>query len=128
LSKEYDAGIVVTCGPMDVEPVQTLISKLTCSYTLVEKRQIRNVAAIIDQLDLLLTNDTGIMHIAGATRPRVLSLFGPTDPLQWAPIGPKNRFISAEDKSIQSITEENVYSMLDVILHEIQQDFKIKLD
>lgn len=126
LSKEYSAGIVITAGPMDEEPVRELIAGLTCPFTLVENQPIRNVAAIIDQLDLILTNDTGIMHIAGAARPRVLALFGPTDPLQWAPIGTKNRFIAAEDTNIDSITEENVYSMLDVILHEIQQDLKLR--
>ena len=43
-------------------------------------------AAVIAQLDLLVTNDTGASHLAAATGTRSVVLFGPSNPDQWAPL------------------------------------------
>ncbi len=37
--------------------------------------------------DLLISNDTGTMHVAAALRKPVVALFGPTDPFQTGPYG-----------------------------------------
>ena len=42
--------------------------------------------AVISALDLLVTNDTGASHVAGATRTPSIVLFGPTRPDRWAPL------------------------------------------
>ena len=42
---------------------------------------IRETMAIVKHLDLLVTPDTGWLHIAGALDVKILGLFGPTDPL-----------------------------------------------
>lgn len=121
ISKEYHAGIVVTSGPMDREPVERMLARLECEYLLVDHRPIREVAAILDGLDLYLTNDTGTMHISGATATNVLAIFGPTDPLQWAPIGQKNHYISAKDGDIASIIEDEVFDMAGLILQGLHR-------
>ncbi len=41
----------------------------------------------------LVTNDTGPGHLAGVLGVGVLSLFGPTDPAVWKPLGPRARFL-----------------------------------
>jgi ADP-heptose:LPS heptosyltransferase len=122
LSQEHNAGIVITIGPMDKEPLQRVQEHLRCEYVIIEDQPLRRVAAMIDQLDLFITNDTGIMHVAGGTSVHTLSLFGPTDPLQWAPVGAKNRFISAKDGVIDSVTTEEVYNVVELIMHEIQRN------
>jgi ADP-heptose:LPS heptosyltransferase len=122
LEKKWNTGILLTAGPMDAEPLNVMRKNLRCPYEILQNYPIRQVAAIIDQLDLYLTNDTGVMHIAGATRAHLLALFGPTDPLEWAPIGEKNRFIGARDKKITSITVEEVINILEVMLNELQRN------
>lgn len=42
--------------------------------------------AVISQVDLLLTNDTGASHMAAAMRTPSVVLFGPADPRRWAPL------------------------------------------
>jgi ADP-heptose:LPS heptosyltransferase len=121
LSREFNAGILITSGPMDEIPVQEMREHLQCPSILIQSGHIRSDAAIIDQLDLCITNDTGIMHVAGATRTQVLALFGPTDPLQWSPIGQKNHYIASKDEDINSITEEEVYDVAGIILNEIKR-------
>jgi ADP-heptose:LPS heptosyltransferase len=121
VQRDFHAGIVITVGPMDEEPFTEIKKYLQCSFIVVDKQPLRDVAAIINELDLYITNDTGVMHVAGGTKTNVLALFGPTDPLQWAPIGKKNRYIASKDGSLDSLSEEEVYSMIAVILNEIKR-------
>jgi lipopolysaccharide heptosyltransferase II len=45
------------------------------------------LAAVVSHLDLLVTNDSGPMHLAAALGVRCVALFGPTDPRRTAPAG-----------------------------------------
>lgn len=51
-------------------PVIDLIGKLTLPETL----------ALLDEADVLVTHDTGPLHLAGITRIGIVGIFGPTDP------------------------------------------------
>ena len=44
-------------------------------------------AALLSKCQFLVTNDTGAMHLAGAVGTPVVALFGPSDPVQFAPPG-----------------------------------------
>jgi heptosyltransferase-2 len=45
------------------------------------------LASLLRQCTLLVTNDTGTMHVAAAVGTRVVAIFGPTDPRTTAPLG-----------------------------------------
>jgi ADP-heptose:LPS heptosyltransferase len=47
---------------------------------------LRQLAAVISQLDLLLCNDTGAMHISTAVGTQVVAIFGPGDPAFIGPL------------------------------------------
>lgn len=51
------------------------------------KTTLRELCALLAQCKLLLTNDTGPMHLAAAVGTRVVALFGSTDPLATGPYG-----------------------------------------
>lgn len=108
LAEKMGAQTILTSGPKDDKPTEEVLSILKHKSVVVRNRTIREVAAVIDQLDLFVTNDTGVMHVAGGTSTPVLSLFGPTDPLQWAPIGRKNRSILSGNGMMASIAVERV--------------------
>lgn len=118
LASEMDALLVITAGPMDDEAVQKMVKSLRSPYLLVKGKSIREVAAIIDRLALFVTNDTGVMHVAGATSTHVLSLFGPSNPHQWAPRSQRHRYLAARNRDINSITEEEVHSAAVEMLRE----------
>ncbi len=109
---ENNGCAIITSGPKDDAPLAEVVRKLQCPYLIIQKEPIRTVAAIINELDFFVSNDTGIMHVAGGTKTTLLALFGPTDPLQWAPQGSSNHYIASPDRCIDSITEEEVYTNL----------------
>jgi ADP-heptose:LPS heptosyltransferase len=108
LVPEFDAAAVVTCGPMDMDQVRAVEKGLNFPYHLIVNQEIRRVASILKSLDLVITNDTGIMHVAAAVGAPVLSLFGPTSPEQWAPQGDRNRYIQGRGGDIRTISVESV--------------------
>lgn len=51
------------------------------------------LAAVVAHLDVLVTNDSGPMHLAAALGVRTVALFGPTDPRRTAPAGEDHRVL-----------------------------------
>jgi len=108
LGAEYDAMVLITSGPFDDGPVSEVEARLSAYHKIIANKPIRHVAAILSLGDLLITNDTGIMHVGAAVGIPVLSLFGPTDPNQWAPMGALHRYVKGEKGDITSIRVEVV--------------------
>ena len=52
--------------------------------------------ALLRQMDLVIANDTGPMHVAAALGVPVVALFGPTDPVRTGPYGGIHRVIRAQ--------------------------------
>jgi ADP-heptose:LPS heptosyltransferase len=103
LSESVPAATVITSGPMDDEPVAGMTGVLHTPFEVIKNQPIREVASAIRFADLVVSNDTGIMHVAAAVGTPVLSLFGPTDPGEWAPMGEKHRYIRGVDHDIGRI-------------------------
>ena len=51
------------------------------------------LAAVLASLDLLVTGDTGPMHLAAAMGTPVVALFGPSNPVRYGPQAPRQRVI-----------------------------------
>ena len=80
---------------------------------LVCKTKISELPSILKKLNLLITNDTGILHLAIAMKVRSLSLFGPT---------PSNEFGAYQDKDLHSHIQKNGYFVNDKPKKERSQD------
>jgi heptosyltransferase-2 len=81
LAAKYDAEIALFGGPADREIclfissiAKTDIADYSGAATITE------TAAKLDEFDLLITNDTGVMHIGAARRLPVIAIFGSTVP------------------------------------------------
>ena len=76
---------------------------------------IPQVAALVSISNLFITNDTGIMHVAGTTSTPQVSLFGPTNPFNWAPCG-KNKIFLRNSDLIDDIEVHDVFNVCKVLL------------
>jgi ADP-heptose:LPS heptosyltransferase len=55
-----------------------------------------DTVAVVAALDLLVTGDTGPMHIAGAVGTPVVALFGPSDPKRYGPRSDHERIVRVD--------------------------------
>lgn len=70
------------------------------------------LAAILRECDFFCGHDSGVSHIAGAVGVRSLLLFGPTDPLVWAPANSTVRVVVAPGGSLEHLSEGEVQAVL----------------
>lgn len=53
-------------------------------------------AALLARLDVLITGDTGPMHLAAAVGTPVVALFGPSDPRRYGPLAARQRVLRVQ--------------------------------
>ncbi len=56
------------------------------TLNLAGKTSLGALAALVEQADLLISNDTGTAHLAVALGTRSVTIFGPADVRRWAPL------------------------------------------
>lgn len=93
LRENYNATIYLTGTKADNEVLKNINSGFSPKLHIYYNHTVAEVAALVSKSHLYITNDTGAMHIAGATETPQISLFGPTNPAQWAPPGLNKLFI-----------------------------------
>jgi len=90
---------VLLGGTADREICQKISEKL--SFKTIDRsgeNSIFKTAWELDNCDLLITNDTGVMHIAAARRIPVVAIFGSTvKEFGFAPFRVENRVVEIED-------------------------------
>jgi ADP-heptose:LPS heptosyltransferase len=94
LKDHLGCHIVVTGGPEEKELVTKIVRGIEGAKAMTAPLSISDLAALIQQMALLVTNDTGPMHIACAVKTPALALFCPTDPILCGPYHvPKSRIL-----------------------------------
>jgi heptosyltransferase I len=73
--------------------------------------------------DLMITNDTGPMHVAAALRKPVVALFGPTEPRRTGPYGQLQNVLQFNLPCIPCLSETCSYSKPMECLKAISSDF-----
>lgn len=93
LDKNYKVKFYLTGTNADLEIIEYIDAHTKIKLPRFINKTIPEVAALISISDLFITNDTGVMHVAGATSTPQISIFGPTNPFNWAPIGQNKLFV-----------------------------------
>ncbi|MFI5237127.1 MAG: glycosyltransferase family 9 protein [Ignavibacteriales bacterium] len=118
---KYNNYILITSGWKDeliIKDIRTALNNSDIKYSVVHNLPVKQLAYLLSQLNLYITNDTGTMHIAGYTETRMISLFGPTDPDEWAPTGEKKYYVRSKTENINDITVDEVCNLSEKILKE----------
>ena len=83
------AGVVVTGSLADAPAAAAVCEGLRpAPRSLAGRLSLKGLAAVLRSVDLMITVDSGPMHIAAAVGTPVVALFGPTDPARTGPLGP----------------------------------------
>jgi len=117
LNKNYKIKIYFTGSNADKNEISYIKKNLKVDAKYFLNRPIPQLAALISKSDLFITNDTGVMHVAGATDTPQISIFGPTNPFNWAPVGAEKYFIR-KSEFVSDVTEEDVFNICKLILEK----------
>jgi heptosyltransferase-2 len=69
---------------------------------------LRVLGAVLARCGLFVGNDSGVSHLAAAFGAPTLALFGPTDPAQWAPVGPRVAVLRAPGGVMERLEVDEV--------------------
>ncbi len=86
ISRELGIAVVLTGG--DAKPLEKIRKLMkTEALNLGGRTTLRELAALYKMAKIVVTTDSGPMHLAAAVGTPVIALFGPTDPARTGPFG-----------------------------------------
>lgn len=132
VAKEFNARILLTGGPAERELGQDIESAMqTQPLNLIGKTSVREMMALLSRCALMVTNDSGPMHVAAAFSVPIVALFGPTDSTTTSPFSANSRVVRkpvecapclkrecpADHRCMDSIEVEDVLEAVRSLLH-----------
>jgi ADP-heptose:LPS heptosyltransferase len=91
LIKKYKAKVVFIGTPADKELTHHIQSMMVeKAVDVAGQTTVRQAAELTRNCDIVVSNDSGTMHLAAAMGTKTIGLFGPNTPNLWAPYGKKN--------------------------------------
>jgi heptosyltransferase-2 len=122
LNRGRRVNVVVVEGPRDAAAVSAFVDACDLVPTVVRKRNIGEVAALMRRADLVICNDTGVMHVAASVGAMTLAVFGPTNPERWAPRAENLHVVRAPDGNLAALSPERVAQVAAEILDAVQNN------
>ena len=90
-------AVVFSGGPQDVRGIEDIRAAMSGkAASLAGRTTLKELAALYEKVAVLITTDTGPMHLAAATGAPVVALFGPTAPWRTGPFGEGHRILRAD--------------------------------
>ena len=92
IHRELGIAVILTGG--EAGPLEKIRARMkTAAVNLGGQTTLRELASLYRDASLVITTDSGPMHLAAAVGTPVVALFGPTDPARTGPCGPGHRII-----------------------------------
>jgi heptosyltransferase-2 len=94
IAERRDSQIVLFGSPSEESMIRHVARGLEDRVTVAAGRtSVKQVAALIERCDLLVCNDSGLMHAAVAVGTPVVAIYGPTDIRRTEPLGERNTVV-----------------------------------
>jgi len=115
LASEYNAQILITIGPSEVGLGEEIATLMSHKPVILANTTPMRIAAVFKQFDLLISNDTGPMHIGIAVGTPTIGLFGNDDrgdsnPNRWGAIALQH--VSIHRNGMETITVDEVMAVV----------------
>lgn len=100
LVERFSAHLFVIGAEGQGAPAARLVAAMKRpAVDLCGKLNLLELAALLQQSDIMVTNDTGPMHLAAAVGTPVIALFGPGKPSRYGPYGPPGFHLSVQGRA-----------------------------
>lgn len=118
LHEKTGAMLYISGVPEDADTCNKLMELLPpgSAHNLCGKTSLVELGGVLQAMALVITVDSGPMHMAAATGTPTLSIFGPTDPLRVGPYGAQHRAL--RNTSVTSYSKNDLTSILGVSVEQ----------
>ncbi len=97
VTENYGARVLIFGGPGDQALGQRIADAMRHPpVNLAGRTGLAEAMAIIGALDLFVTNDSGLMHVAAALDTPLIAIFGSTNPVTTGPMGSRSRVVRTD--------------------------------
>jgi heptosyltransferase-2 len=97
IADRYGARILIFGGPGDEVLGRRIADRMRHRpVNLAGRTELAEAMALIGILDLFITNDSGLMHVAAALDAPLIAIFGSTDPVATGPWGSRSRVVRTD--------------------------------
>jgi lipopolysaccharide heptosyltransferase II len=97
LKEQFGGNVVIIGGKEDIGLAEEISSLAQTRLTLLAgKTSLKELAALLKLSTLLITNDSGPMHLANAVGTPIVAIFGPTNPKRTGPYRGNYRIVRQE--------------------------------
>lgn len=130
LYESIGCQIVITGNSEEKNLVERIAAGIPHAIPLAGKLSLPESAAMIKKMAVMVTNDTGPMHIAFAMHTRAVVLFGPTDPSLCGPLGSTRTTVLARPRTCTPCLNKKCrqpFCMLQISVDEVYEAVKAKL-
>jgi len=87
LIDRYDARIILIWGPGQFADVEKVHAMMKHNSIIPPPTTLQQLGALLKRCSIIVTNDSGPMHVAAAVGTPVLGIYGPTNPQLQGPYG-----------------------------------------
>jgi heptosyltransferase-2 len=93
LNRKYGKVIMVG-SPSDLPRVEEIVKRMeTESIIATGKTSLKELASLLARCNLVISNDSGPVHVAAAVGTPTITIFGPSDDVKYRPLGEKNQIV-----------------------------------
>jgi len=96
LVREWNARVLILWGPGEQNVVEEIQSRMKSKALVIPPTTLQQLGALLKRCSILVTNDSGPMHIAAAVGIPIVAIFGPTRPELQGPLGEKKVIVRNE--------------------------------
>jgi lipopolysaccharide heptosyltransferase III len=97
LVEKLNAKVLILWGPGEMKHAEEIQKLMRTPSILIPSTTLKQLGAIISRCALVVTNDTGPMHIAAALGIPIVAIFGPTNPDFQGPVGTQSVIVQKKD-------------------------------
>jgi ADP-heptose:LPS heptosyltransferase len=99
LIDQLGVAILLAWGPGEERDVHDVASRMKHPVVIPPPTSLLELAALLRRCALMITNDSGPMHLATAVGTPVIGIYGPTNPVLQGPYGSQNVVVRREGLS-----------------------------
>ncbi len=98
LSEKHNAKVILVGGGADVVLAQEIINlSVSKPLSFAGQTSVAQLGALLQRCEVLVSGDTGPLHLASAVGTPAIALFGAADPERTGPVGQEHRVIQAKE-------------------------------